>query len=68
MRLWRFDGRGLRVAAGPDPGWSPPIPPSPGLVSTPAGAAWLEPVAEVDGYWLEVSGGTEDEVATASAR
>jgi sigma-B regulation protein RsbU (phosphoserine phosphatase) len=37
-------------------------------VSTPAGAAWLEPLAEVDGYWLEVSGGTEDELATASAR
>ena len=44
------------------------MPRSPGLVSTPAGPAWLEPVAEVDGYWLEISGGTEDELSKASAR
>jgi sigma-B regulation protein RsbU (phosphoserine phosphatase) len=56
------------VAAGPETGWSPAVPSGPGLVSTPAGVAWLEPVAEVDGYWLEISGGTEDELSTASAR
>jgi phosphoserine phosphatase RsbU/P len=44
------------------------VPRSPGLVSTPAGPAWLEPVAEVDGHWLEISGGTEDELSKASAR
>jgi transcriptional regulator with GAF, ATPase, and Fis domain len=68
VRLWRFDGSALRVAAGLDPGWSPPVPQSPGLVSTPAGPAWLEPVAERDGYWLEISGGAEDELSTASSR
>jgi sigma-B regulation protein RsbU (phosphoserine phosphatase) len=56
VRLWRFDGRGLRLAAGPDPGWSPLVPRSVGANPTPVGLAWLEPVGEVEGFWVEVSG------------
>ncbi|MDH4131205.1 MAG: hypothetical protein OEV95_05290, partial [Gemmatimonadota bacterium] len=48
VRLWRFDGRGLRrVGHGPDPGFTPPIPLQPGLVPTPTGGVWLMPVAGV---------------------
>jgi sigma-B regulation protein RsbU (phosphoserine phosphatase) len=66
VRLWRYDGRSLRVAGGADPGWSPPIPRSAGLVPTPAGAVWLEPVESVEGFWVEVQGAVEAEMrATA---
>src|SRR3954454_9916601 len=57
--LWRFDGRGLRIAGGGAPGWTPPIPRSPGLVPTPGGSAWLTPVEEVEGFWLSVQGAGE---------
>ena len=57
MRLWRFDGRGLRVAAGVDPGWTPPIPRTGGLVPTPAGPVRLDPVPRVQGYWVETPAG-----------
>ena len=56
LRLWRFDGRVLRLAAGSDPGWSPPLPEGAGRVATPAGEVWLEPVGLVEGFWLEVGG------------
>ncbi|MGH7499489.1 MAG: PP2C family protein-serine/threonine phosphatase, partial [Gemmatimonadales bacterium] len=59
VRLWRFDGRALRVAAGPEPGWSPPLPQAQGWVATPEGEVWLEPVREVEGFWLEVGGDRE---------
>lgn len=59
VRLWRYDGRSLRVAAGPDPGWAPPIPRAPGLVPTPTGAVWLEPVDGVEGFWIETDAGGE---------
>jgi sigma-B regulation protein RsbU (phosphoserine phosphatase) len=68
VRLWRFDGRGLRVAGGPDPGWSPTIPRSPGLVPTPAGSVWLEPVREPEGFWVEVALGSEAESRAAAER
>jgi sigma-B regulation protein RsbU (phosphoserine phosphatase) len=57
VRLWRFDGRGLRVAAGADPGWTPPIPRTGGLVPTPAGPVRLDPVPRVQGYWVETPAG-----------
>jgi sigma-B regulation protein RsbU (phosphoserine phosphatase) len=57
VRLWRFDGRRLRVAAGGDPGWTPPIPRTGGLVPTPTGSARLDPVPDVQGYWVETSVG-----------
>ena len=60
MRLWRYDGRGLKVAGGPDPGWAPPIPRAPGLVPTPTGAVWLEAVDGVEGFWIEVDAGGEE--------
>jgi phosphoserine phosphatase RsbU/P len=54
VRLWRSDGRNLRVAAGADPGWSLGLPARPGLVPTPGGVAWLEPVTGAAGVWLEI--------------
>jgi len=60
VRLWRYDGRGLKVAGGPDPGWAPPIPRAPGLVPTPTGAVWLEAVDGVEGFWIEVDAGGEE--------
>ena len=53
MRLWRFDGRGLRAAAGGDPGWTPSVPLAPGLVPTPTGSVRLDPVPGIEGYWVE---------------
>jgi sigma-B regulation protein RsbU (phosphoserine phosphatase) len=59
VRLWRFDGRRLRVAAGGDPGWTPSIPRTAGLVPTPTGSARLDPVPDVQGYWVETSVGDQ---------
>ncbi|MEO8225864.1 MAG: GAF domain-containing SpoIIE family protein phosphatase [Gemmatimonadota bacterium] len=59
VRLWRFDGKRLRPATGGDPGWAPPIPRGAGLVPTPTGAAWLAPIPEIQGFWLEVGTGDE---------
>lgn len=59
MRLWRFDGRRLRVAGGGDPGWIPPIPRSGGLVPTPTGSVRLDPVPGMQGYWVETSVGDQ---------
>jgi sigma-B regulation protein RsbU (phosphoserine phosphatase) len=68
VRLWRFDGRGLRVAAGPDPGWSPIIPRAAGLIPTPTGSAWLEPIPEPEGFWVEVALAGEAESRAAAQR
>jgi sigma-B regulation protein RsbU (phosphoserine phosphatase) len=67
-RLWRWDGRALRVAAGPDPGSAPPVPREAGPVTTAWGPAWLEPVNEVEGFWLELSGLPERELPATAAR
>lgn len=57
VRLWRYDGRGLRkFGSAPDPGFTPPIPVSAGLVPTPTGSVWLAPITEVGGFWLELAG------------
>jgi hypothetical protein len=68
VRLWRFDGRALRLAAGPDPGTAPAVPRETGLTPTPSGTIWLEPVSEVEGFWLEVGGMADGELAGAAAR
>ena len=68
VRLWRFDGRSLRIAAGPDPGVAPAVPRTAGLTQTPEGPVWLEPVGEVEGVWLEVGGMAEGELPAAAAR
>jgi len=68
VRLWRFDGRALRIAAGSDPGTAPAVPRAIGLTPTPAGTVWLEPVGEIEGFWLEVGGIPEHELQPAAAR
>jgi len=67
VRLWRYDGRALRLAAGPDPGSAPEIPRATGLVDTTAGTIWLEPVDEIEGFWLEVGGVAESRLAATAA-
>ena len=54
MRLWRSDGHNLRIAGGADPGWTLVLPVRAGLVPTPGGVAWLEPVTGAQGVWMEV--------------
>jgi phosphoserine phosphatase RsbU/P len=68
VRLWRFDGRGLKTAGGSDPGWSPTIPRVPGLVPTPSGSVWLAPVGTIEGFWLEVDAGGEEASRAAADR
>ena len=68
VRLWRFDGTRLRLAAGADPGWSPSIPREAGLVPTPSGGVWLAPIPEVEGFWLETGGADEAEMASTARR
>jgi len=52
-RLWIERDGELRLGAGADPGWTPPMPPGPGLVVTPQGPRWLSPMPESDGLWIE---------------
>ena len=66
VRLWRFDGRGLKVAGGGDPGWSPTIPRGSGPVPTPTGSVWLTRVGNVEGFWLEVDAGGEEQSRSAA--
>jgi len=68
VRLWRFDGRALRIAAGTDPGTAPAVPRTVGLAPTPYGTVWLEPVNENDGFWLEVGGIPEGDLQDAAAK
>jgi sigma-B regulation protein RsbU (phosphoserine phosphatase) len=68
VRLWRYDGRALRIAAGPDPGVAPDLPRATGVAGTPEGPVWLEPVGEVEGVWLEIGGLAEPALAAAAAR
>jgi sigma-B regulation protein RsbU (phosphoserine phosphatase) len=56
VRLWRSDGRALRLAAGADPGWALATPGRAGTLATPSGSAWLEPVPGAQGIWIEVAG------------
>jgi sigma-B regulation protein RsbU (phosphoserine phosphatase) len=41
--------------AGGDPGYTPPIPLTPGLVPTPTGSAWLAPIPAAEGFWIEIA-------------
>jgi sigma-B regulation protein RsbU (phosphoserine phosphatase) len=68
VRLWRWDGRALRLAAGSDPGSAPELPQAGGVAATPWGTVWLEPVSEVEGFWLEVGGLGETELPPTAAR
>jgi phosphoserine phosphatase RsbU/P len=68
VRLWRWDGRALRLSAGPDPGDAPAVPRAAGVTQTPWGTAWLEPVSEIEGFWVEVGGLPEPELAVAAGR
>lgn len=69
MRLWRFDGRGLKVTGGgTDPGWSPAIPREAGPVPTPDGSVWLAPLDTLEGFWLEVEAGGEDRSRAVAER
>ena len=72
VRLWRFDGRALKLAGGlaggGDPGWSPPIPREAGPVPTPDGSVWLAPVDALDGFWVEVDAGDEARSRSAADR
>jgi phosphoserine phosphatase RsbU/P len=68
VRLWRAREQKLQLAAGSDPGWSLPTPEAAGLTSTPEGTSWLEPVEGASGYWLELGGGTEDDLRRAAPR
>ncbi len=77
LRVWRFEGRTPKRVAGFHPGkWTPPAD-GDGLagraVQAPEGPAWLEPVREADGVWLEVGqsgaagGETERDPATLAS-
>jgi phosphoserine phosphatase RsbU/P len=68
VRLWRYDGRALRLAAGSDPGTAPEVPRATGLTPTPAGTVWLEPVDEIAGFWLEIGGLAEPALEAAAER
>jgi len=59
VRLWRSDGRTLRLAGGLDPGWSLAAPGSAGPTATPVGTSWLAPVPASQGIWIEVAGENE---------
>ena len=68
MRLWRSHEGKLQLAAGNDPGWSLPVPDTAGPRRSPEGACWLEPVEGGPGHWLELAGGSEDELRRAAPR
>jgi sigma-B regulation protein RsbU (phosphoserine phosphatase) len=53
---------------GADAGVSLPLPASAGLVSTPGGPAWLEPVTGAPGLWLEVAGIDPEDLRRAVPR
>jgi sigma-B regulation protein RsbU (phosphoserine phosphatase) len=67
VRLWRFDGRGLRIAGGPDPGWTPTRPRTGGEVPTPFGATRLDPL-DIEGFWVETAVGGGPASADAADR
>lgn len=68
VRLWRFDGHAMHLAAGPDPGAVPGAPGGIGLARTPWGTVWLEPLDEPEGYWLEVADLPEETLERTAAR
>ncbi|MFL5460515.1 MAG: hypothetical protein ACJ8AY_07490, partial [Gemmatimonadales bacterium] len=68
VRLWRADQRTLRVAAGPDPGWSLALPTQPGLTHTTEGQAWLQPVQGAPGVWLEIGDADPADLERAAQR
>ena len=68
LRLWRSDDQNLQLAGGSDAGWSLPLPGGPGLVVTPAGPAWLEPMPGASGFWLEIASDRPEDLGQAAPR
>ena len=68
MRLWRTHESQLQVAAGNDPGWSLPVPEKSGLVATPEGTSWLEPLDDGSGHWLELAGASGESLRQSGTR
>lgn len=65
LRLWRFDGRGLRLAFGDDPGWRPPVPQVGGRIPVlEHGWIWLQAVPGTTGFWLEIEPDSDRPVET----
>ena len=52
-RLWLFNDTGVASVHGDNPPWTPVEPTSAGLVLTPEGARWFEPVPDETGLWIE---------------
>jgi hypothetical protein len=68
-RVWLFDDAGVASVHGNNPDWTPVAPGSPGLVLTPDGARWFEPVPDEPGLWIEgepVQGGTSPTVRSSA--
>jgi phosphoserine phosphatase RsbU/P len=68
VRLWRLHERNLQLVGGIDPGWSLGVPNTAGLVATPEGNVWLQPVDGVSGYWVELAGDSQDALPQAAPR
>ncbi len=68
VRLWRYDGRGLKPVGGSATGWSPTIPRTAGPVPSPSGSVWLAPVDNIEGFWLEVDTGDDESAREAAER
>jgi phosphoserine phosphatase RsbU/P len=68
VRLWHAHERNLQLAGGSDPGWSLPVPAAAGLVPTPEGASWLEPVDGAVGHWLELAGRSDEQLRHVAPR
>ena len=68
-RVWLFDDTGVASVHGSNPDWTPAEPGSAGLVLTPDGACWFEPVPDEPGLWIEgdaVQGGVSPTVRSSA--
>ncbi len=57
LRVWRGEGDQLKLVYGEDPGWRIPAPREEGLVATPSGERWFDPLAPEGSLWLESAPG-----------
>lgn len=55
LQIWKEDGDRAVPVAGAVDGWSPVPPLMAGSVQTPEGRAWLEPLPDEPGAWLQLS-------------
>jgi len=58
LRLWRAEADELKIVYGDDPGWRVATPKAEGLVRTPAGESWFDPLAPEGSLWLESAPGS----------